>query len=56
MRSSELVGAGPLHVVDDMAAVVAVVQIDGYVAGLRRHETGTLLYQVENFVLIAGQS
>jgi hypothetical protein len=54
MRGGELVGGGPLHVVDDVTAVLAAMQIDGNEARLRRHETGTLLHQVENFALIAG--
>src|SRR5579871_1848541 len=55
VRRFELLGIGPLDVVDEMSAILAAMQINRYETGLRRHETGALYHQLENFVLIAGR-
>src|SRR5262249_22817123 len=39
----ELLAVGPLHVVHEVAAVLALVQADRHEAGLLRHEAGPLL-------------
>src|SRR6516164_6145104 len=54
MGGGKLVGAGPLHVIDDMAAVLAAVQVHRDETRLRRHKTCTLDHQFEDFVLVIG--
>jgi hypothetical protein len=55
MRGRQLIGVGPLHVIDHVAAVLAAMQIDRDEAGLRCHETGALLHQGQHLVLIVGR-
>src|SRR6476646_6878219 len=54
MRRRELVAVLPLDIVDDVAAVLAAVQGDRDETRLRRHETGALAHQFENFGLMFG--
>ena len=52
MGGGKLVGAGPLHIIDDMAAVLAAVQVHRDETRLRRHGAGALDHQFEDFVLV----
>src|SRR5260370_16611411 len=42
----------PLDIVDEVAAVLAAVQGDGYETGLGRHEAGALGHQLEHLGLV----
>jgi hypothetical protein len=52
VSSRKLLAVLPLHVIHDVAAVFAAVEADRYEAGLRGHEAGALLHELENFRLI----
>jgi hypothetical protein len=52
MCRRQFLRAGPLNVVDDVAAVLAAVQIHRDKARLRRHEPGALDHQRQNLVLV----
>src|SRR5690242_7590680 len=54
MRGGKLVGASPLHIIDDVAAIPAAVQVYRDEARLRRHETCALDHQFEDFILVIG--
>src|SRR6202048_1603684 len=52
MRRGELLAVLPLHIVDDMGAVLAAVQAHRHEPRLRSHELGALFHQVEHFGLV----
>ena len=54
MRSGKLFGAGPLHVIDDMTAVLTAVQVDRNETGLGRHKARALDHQLEDLFLVIG--
>jgi hypothetical protein len=55
MRCSKLFRVCPLHVIDDVTAVLAPVQIDRNETGLSRHEARAFDHEPENFILIVGR-
>jgi hypothetical protein len=55
MRGGKLLRVGLLHIIDDVAAVLAAMQVHRDEPRLGRHETGALNHQVEDFVLLIGR-
>src|SRR5262245_4478319 len=55
VSSLEFAAIRPLHVVHDVAAVLAAVQADGDEARLRRHEAGALGHDLQHLGLVIGR-